>query len=915
LTKDDNKDKLRVYEYAKNLNMSSKEIITILKRLNLPVNNHMSVMENEAVDAVEKFFRDIKSNAAAKRAASENAQRPQPQIAQGGQQQQGQRSQPQAAQGGQQQQGQRPQPQAAQGGQQQQGQRPQPQASQGSEQQQGQRPQPQAAQGGQQQQGQRPQGSQGGQYQGQRPQGSQSDRPQGQRPQGSQGGQYQGQRPQGAQGGQQQGQRGPRTGGVPSSAQGTQRAKPAGDAGVSRAPQDNNRGRTGDSQRRYNEGPNRGPSGGPRNFSTTTRNPIVSPVNVDPDTKAGQDKLTKKNRRFDDNRTTGFRSGQPNRNQKNAKGKQQQVPAPKKDNTPKKVIVRGSMTVGELAKLLHKDVSEVIKKLFLNGIMATINQELDLDTVQLLVSDYGVEIEVKIAVDDTNFETFEEIDEDVNLIERPPVVTIMGHVDHGKTTLLDAIRHTNVTEGEAGGITQHIGAYQVETNGKKITFLDTPGHEAFTSMRARGAQVTDITIIVVAADDGVMPQTVEAINHAKAANVPIIVAVNKIDKPDANPDKIKQELTEYALVPEEWGGDTIFCNISAKQRMGLDNLLDMILLVAEVQELRANPNKRARGTVIEAELDKGKGPVARVLIQNGTLKVGDSFIAGVYFGRVRAMVNDKGKRLKEAGPSTPVEITGLTEVPQAGDPLLAYEDERKAREVAERRAVQLRQSEFGQNSRVTLDDLYKHIKDGEIKDLNVIIKADVQGSVEALKGSLAKIEVAGVRVKIIHQGAGAITESDITLASASNAIVIGFNVRPEPAAQATAEHEKVDIRLHRIIYNVISEIESAMKGMLDPIFKETIIGQAEVRNTFKVTKVGTIAGCMVTTGKVTRSANARVIRAGIVVFEGKIDNLKRFKDDAKEVSQGYECGITLERFQDIKEGDLIEAYIMESVER
>jgi translation initiation factor IF-2 len=491
----------------------------------------------------------------------------------------------------------------------------------------------------------------------------------------------------------------------------------------------------------------------------------------------------------------------------------------------------------------------------------------------------------------------------------------MGHVDHGKTTLLDAIRHTNVTEGEAGGITQHIGAYQVETNGKKITFLDTPGHEAFTSMRARGAQVTDITIIVVAADDGVMPQTVEAINHAKAANVPIIVAVNKIDKPDANPDKIKQELTEYALVPEEWGGDTIFCNISAKQRMGLDNLLDMILLVAEVQELRANPNKRARGTVIEAELDKGKGPVARVLIQNGTLKVGDSFIAGVYFGRVRAMVNDKGKRLKEAGPSTPVEITGLTEVPQAGDPLLAYEDERKAREVAERRAVQLRQSEFGQNSRVTLDDLYKHIKDGEIKDLNVIIKADVQGSVEALKGSLAKIEVAGVRVKIIHQGAGAITESDITLASASNAIVIGFNVRPEPAAQATAEHEKVDIRLHRIIYNVISEIESAMKGMLDPIFKETIIGQAEVRNTFKVTKVGTIAGCMVTTGKVTRSANARVIRAGIVVFEGKIDNLKRFKDDAKEVSQGYECGITLERFQDIKEGDLIEAYIMESVER
>ncbi len=585
------------------------------------------------------------------------------------------------------------------------------------------------------------------------------------------------------------------------------------------------------------------------------------------------------------------------------------------DNTPKKIIVRGAMTVGELSKLLHKDVSEVIKKLLFLGTMATINQELDLDAIQLVATEFGVEIELKIRVDEDNFELIEEKDEAEDLLERAPVVTIMGHVDHGKTTLLDAIRSTNVSEGEAGGITQHIGAYQVETHGKKITFLDTPGHEAFTSMRARGAQVTDITIIVVAADDGVMPQTVEAINHAKAANVPIIIAVNKIDKPDANPDRIKQELTEYALVPEEWGGDTIFVNVSAKQRINLDQLLDMILLVAEVQELKANPNKRARGTVLEAELDKGKGPVARVLIQHGTLRVGDSFVAGVCFGRVRAMVSDKGKRLKEAGPSTPVEITGLTEVPLAGDPFLVYEDERKAREIADRRATTLRQSEITANTRVTLDDLYKHIKEGDIKDLFVIIKGDVQGSVEALKGSLEKIEVEGARVKILHAGVGAITESDVTLATASNAIVIGFNVRPEPTAKTTAEQEKVDIRLHRVIYSAIEEIEQAMKGMLDPVFKEVVIGQAEVRNLFKVTKVGTIAGCMVISGKVSRNAEARVIRSGIVVHEGKIDSLKRFKDDAKEVAQGYECGITLERFNDLKEGDIIEAFVMESVER
>ncbi|MNH99951.1 Translation initiation factor IF-2 [compost metagenome] len=573
------------------------------------------------------------------------------------------------------------------------------------------------------------------------------------------------------------------------------------------------------------------------------------------------------------------------------------------------------MTVGETAKLLHKDASEVIKKLISLGVMATINQELDIDTILLLAGDFGVEVEVKIPVEDDRFETIEEVDDEADLMERPPVVTIMGHVDHGKTTLLDAIRSTNVTGGEAGGITQHIGAYQVEINGKKITFLDTPGHEAFTAMRARGAQLTDITIIVVAADDGVMPQTVEAVNHAKAAGLPIIVAVNKIDKPDANPDKVKQELTEYGLVPEEWGGDTIFVNVSAKQRMGLEGLLEMILLVAEVNEYKANPDKRARGAVIEAELDKSRGPVARILVQHGTLKVGDAFVAGNCFGRVRAMVNDKGRRLKEAGPSTPIEITGLTEVPQAGDPFMVFEDERKARHIAEKRAITQRQSDLGANTRVTLDDLFRHIKEGEIKDLNVIIKADVQGSVEALKGSLEKIEVEGVRVKIIHSGAGAITESDIILAAASNAIVIGFNVRPDSQTKATAEQEKVDIRLHRVIYNAIEEIEQAMKGMLDPVYKEAVIGHAEVRNTFKISKVGTIAGCMVTSGKITRAAEARLIRDGIVVYEGKIDSLKRFKDDAKEVAQGYECGITLDNYNDLKEGDVIEAFIMETVER
>ncbi|MBD0380313.1 translation initiation factor IF-2 [Paenibacillus sedimenti] len=958
--KQDNKDKTRVYEYAKSLNMSSKEIITILKRLNIPVNNHMSVMENEAVDSVEKFFRDIKANAAAKRAATDGGnvsssttnQKPatqapaqenkgaattaskpvateqtnsgnntpqQNQSSTQGQSQAPRRSDDQyvASRPAQPGRDQRP---SGQG----QGQRP---TGQG----QGQRPggqgQGQGQRSGYQGQGQRPSGQ--GQGQGQRTGDRPPYRSNDQRPGNAGGGNY-GNRPGGQGSSQGQGAGGSNrssnyAGARPN--QGAGSTGPSGQGPSSNRPQ-------GGTPNRGGAGPNR-PNRPFDNRSNQSGRPVIQEAKPqfhvgataaeldEAAAKAGV-KTTKKTKptpnRFDDNRS-GAKRGPGGQNRNNQRGnnrgrfQQETVKKEKIDNTPKKIIVRGTMTVGETAKLLHKDASEVIKKLLFLGTMATINQELDLDAIQLIATEFGVEVEVKIKVEEDNFETFEEVDDEADLLERPPVVTIMGHVDHGKTTLLDAIRSTNVTEGEAGGITQHIGAYQVEVNQKKITFLDTPGHEAFTTMRARGAQVTDITIIVVAADDGVMPQTVEAISHAKAAGVPIIVAVNKIDKEGANPDQIKQALTAYELVPEEWGGDTIFCEISAKQRIGLENLLEMILLVAEVQEYKANPNKRARGTVIEAELDKGRGPVARILIQHGTLKVGDSFVAGVHFGRVRAMVNDKGKRLKEAGPSTPVEITGLTEVPQAGDPFLAYEDERKARDIAERRAIALRQSEMTANSRVTLDDLFKHIKDGEIKDLNVIIKGDVQGSVEALKSSLEKIEVEGVRVKILHNGVGAITESDIILASASNAIIIGFNVRPEPAAKSTADQEKVDIRLHNIIYNVIEEIEQAMKGMLDPVFKEVTLGQAEVRNVFKITGAGTIAGCMVTSGKIARNAQLRLIRGGIVVHEGKIDSLKRFKDDAKEVAQGYECGISLERYHDIKEGDIIEAFIMESVER
>ncbi|MEI2663850.1 translation initiation factor IF-2 [Rossellomorea sp. LJF3] len=606
---------------------------------------------------------------------------------------------------------------------------------------------------------------------------------------------------------------------------------------------------------------------------------------------------------------------QNNKQNKNFKqAPQQQTPAKKKE-LPSKITFSESLTVSELAKKLHKEPSEIIKKLFMLGVMATINQELDKDSIELIAGEYGVEVEEEIKVDATDLEVYFTEDTEEQTEERPSVVTIMGHVDHGKTTLLDSIRNTKVTAGEAGGITQHIGAYQVEVDGKKITFLDTPGHAAFTTMRARGAKVTDIAIIVVAADDGVMPQTVEAINHAKAAEVPIIIAVNKMDKEAANPDRVMQELTEYELVPEAWGGDTIFVPLSALSGEGIDNLLEMIVLVSEVEELKANPNRLAQGTVIEAQLDKGRGSVATLLVQNGTLKVGDPIVVGNTFGRVRAMVNDLGRRVKEAGPSAPVEITGLNDVPQAGDRFVVFEDEKTARSVGESRASQALQAQRGEKSKVSLENLFEQMKQGEMKDLNLVLKADVQGSVEALAASLMKIEVEGVNIRIIHTGVGAINESDITLASASNAIVIGFNVRPDVNAKRTAEAEGVEIRLHRIIYKVMEEIEAAMQGMLDPEFEEKIIGQAEVRQTFKVSKVGTIAGSYVTEGKISRDSGVRLIRDGIVIFEGELDALKRFKDDAKDVAKGYECGITIKNFNDVKEGDVIEAFIMEEITR
>ena len=627
---------------------------------------------------------------------------------------------------------------------------------------------------------------------------------------------------------------------------------------------------------------------------------------------------TENNQPKNDNKKAKKKKSKKEKNKKSHKQQPAIIEAPTEETISEDtILVKDGMTVGELSEVLSVSSTELIKKLFMElKIMANINQSLTLEQIELIAMDYGKEIQEEVEINKEDLDLYFEVeDQDKDLKERAPIVTIMGHVDHGKTTLLDTIRNTRVTAGEAGGITQHIGAYQVRAKDKKITFLDTPGHAAFTTMRARGAKITDVTILVVAADDGVMPQTIEAINHAKAAEVPIIVAVNKMDKPQANPDRVMNELVEYGLISEEWGGDTIFVPISALKGEGIDELLENILLVTEMQELKANPNRLALGTVIEAKLDKGRGAVATLLVQNGTLNVGDPLVVGNTYGRVRAMINDRNKNINVAKPSTPVEITGLQDVPNAGDRFVVFGDEKTARQIGEKRQQQYIETTRQASSAVSLDTLFEQMKQGEMKDLNIIIKADVQGSVEALAMSLAKIDVEGVNVRIIHTGVGAINESDITLAVASNAVVIGFNVRPDGNAKQMAQTEQVDIRLHSIIYKVIEEIEAAMTGLLDPEFVEKVIGLAEVRQVYKVSKIGTIAGAYVTEGKVSRDGKVRVIRDSVVIYEGEIDTLRRFKDDVKEVQSGYECGMTVENFNDIKEGDVFEVYIMEEVKK
>ncbi len=612
------------------------------------------------------------------------------------------------------------------------------------------------------------------------------------------------------------------------------------------------------------------------------------------------------------NQRKGGFQGSKRRQEEQEKMRRLQLEIAKK--TPLTVKIPDEIGVGELASRMKKTGAEVVKTLMKNGVMASMSDIIDFDTAAIIAEELGckVEHEVIVTIEEKLIDTAEDKPED--LVPRAPVVVVMGHVDHGKTSLLDYIRHAHVAAGEAGGITQHIGAYQVEVQGKTITFLDTPGHEAFTAMRARGAMITDIAILVVAADDGIMPQTVESINHAKAANIPIIVAINKMDKPEANPERIKEQLTKYELVPEEWGGETIICPISAKTGEGIDNLLEMVNLTAEMQELKANPNRSAHGAVIEARLDKGRGPVATLLVQNGTLKQGDVIIAGTAVGRVRAMTSAKGEKLTEAGPSVPVEIIGMGEVPDAGDDFHAVADERMARELAEQRKHEQKMASSAPVGKVSLEDLFSQIQAGEMKNLNVIVKADVQGSAEAVKASLEKLSNEEVRVRVIHCAVGAINESDVMLATTSNAIIVGFNVRPDHNAKESAGRNKVDMRMYRVIYDCINEIETAMKGMLSPKFKEVELGTAEVRNVFRITGVGMVAGCYVTEGKMQRGAQMRLLRDNIVIYDGAIASLQRFKDSVKEVAQGYECGITFEKFQDIKEGDIVEAYLMEQIE-
>ena len=659
------------------------------------------------------------------------------------------------------------------------------------------------------------------------------------------------------------------------------------------------------------------PTGGGFQKNRSAAAPFVppAPVTQKPDSRRA-DKPEKKKKdmeqRYNKDRFNAMEKANKNRprNKYKEQKKQNVEVAPA---TPKKIVIGETIILSELAKSMHKTASELIKCLFGLGIMATINQTLDSDTAILVADEFGIEVEVR---QEKIVEILEdETDNEKDMRERPPVVTVMGHVDHGKTSLLDAIRNTRVTSTEAGGITQHIGAYQVEINNKKITFLDTPGHEAFTSMRARGAQVTDISILVVAADDGIMPQTVEAINHSKAAGVPIIVAINKIDKPGANIDRVMQQLTEHGLVSEDWGGDTIMVPVSAKQGTNIETLLEMILQVAEVAELKANPKRQARGTVIEAKLDRNRGPLATLLIQKGTLQVGETIVAGSVFGKVRAMYDDTGRAVRSAGPSMPVEIMGFSEVPEAGETFIGIKDERDARYAAQFQAIRKREEEMRKSSKVSLDDLFSKIAEGEVKELNIIIKADVRGSVEAISQSMEKLSTDEVKVRIIHVGVGAINESDVTLADASNAIIIGFNVRPDAQTRKAAELASVDMRMYSVIYDAIEDVKKAMVGLLDPELKETWLGQVEVRKTIKVPKIGLIAGAYVLEGKITRNAEIRIVRDGVVIFQGKLASLRRFKDDVKEVVQGFECGIGIENYNDLKEGDIIEAFVMEETAR
>ena len=936
--------KHRVYEIAKEIGKSNQEVMDILAKNNIQVKSTLSTVDDTARDLVMK--NTAKKSAPEKKAApavqpvapkapvqqqaaapqqvrtpqnpAANAQRPQQQVQQRpNKQQQGQRP------ASNNQQSQRPQQgQAGQQNRPQQGQysnQNRPQQSGGQQQrpnnQQGQRPQqgqysnqnrPQQSSGQQQrpnnQQGQRPQQ---GQYSNQnRPQqsGGQQQRPNNQQGQRPQQGQYSNQnRPQQSSGQQrphnQQGNRPQQRpqGGIYIGPRGQQ----PGQHNTNNAPRPQGQGGTGTGQRPQGQGSANRPTG-------TANKPFNKNVRKNNKPAIKGSYATKDSR---PNRSTNH-MGRTNKRQSsnnNAPRVQQPIVEIQK---PTFVEIGETINVKDFANLLKREVSEVIKSLFMLGVMVTINQDIDFDTALLVGSEFGVEVAPLPPEEDPT--EIPDIDDDPEKrLPRPPVITVMGHVDHGKTSLLDAIRKANVTAREAGGITQHIGAYQVNYQGKKIVFLDTPGHEAFTAMRARGAQVTDVAILVVAADDGVMPQTLEAINHAKAAKVPIIVAINKMDRPGANPEHVKQQLSEHELIPEDWGGDTIMVPVSAHQKTGISDLLEMILLVAEMQDLKANPHLPAHGTIIEAQLDKGRGPVATVLVQRGTLQIGDTIIAGTAYGKVRAMINDRGEKVKKALPSTPVEVLGLNDVPLAGD-ILDSTDEKTARSVADKRVAKKRTEEIQQNSKVSLDDLFQRIQEGEIKDLNIVVKADVQGTIEALRSSLQNIKNEEVKVVVVHAGVGAITESDVMLASAANALIIGFNVRPDANARKAAEAEKVDLRTYRVIYDALNDVEAAIKGMLAPKFQETIQGRVEVRQMITISKM-LIAGCYVLEGKITSASKVRVVRDGIVINEDEIDTLRRFKDDVKEVAAGYECGVTLEKFRDLKEGDVFEVFTMEEV--